>query len=167
MVTRIFANRGYQLGFEPGRSIAADNGVLLTSVIYNKATDDKRFVIVDAAMNDLIRPTLYEAHHDIASLVEREPHPLPADIVGLFVKQVTILVWAEIFPDMQEGDILVVRSAGAYGAVMMSNYNTRPEAAEILIHDGKTHVLRPRRTVAGAAFARKACAHNIARAFTA
>lgn len=147
MVTRIFANRGYQLGFEPGRSIAADNGVLLTSVIYNKATDEKRFVIVDAAMNDLIRPTLYEAHHDIASLAEREPHPLPADIVGPVCETGDYLGLGRNLPDVQEGDILVVRSAGAYGAVMMSNYNTRPEAAEILIHDGKTHVLRPRRTV--------------------
>lgn len=147
MVTRIFSNRGYRLGFEPGRSIAADNGVLITSVIYVKSTDDKRFVIVDAAMNDLIRPTLYEAYHDINTLSARPPHPLPADIVGPVCETGDYLGLERNLPDVQEGDRLVVRSAGAYGAVMMSNYNTRPEAAEILIHDGQAHILRPRRTI--------------------
>lgn len=147
MVTRIFSNRGYRLGIEPGRSIAADNGVLLTSVIYVKASDEKRFVIVDAAMNDLIRPTLYDAHHDITALSERPSHPLPADIVGPVCETGDYIGLNRDLADVQTGDKLMVRSAGAYGAVMMSNYNTRPEAAEILIYDEEVHVLRPRRTV--------------------
>ena len=147
LVTRIFSNRGYRLGFEPGRSIAADNGVLLTKTIFVKDGGDKRFVIVDAAMNDLLRPTLYEAYHTIDCLSPRDPHPLPADIVGPVCETGDYLGLGRTLPDVQEGDILVVRSAGAYGAVMMSNYNTRPEAAEILLDGDKVHVLRPRRTL--------------------
>ena len=147
LVTRIFGNRGYRLGFEPGRSIAADNGVLLTKTIYVKDGGDKRFVIVDAAMNDLLRPTLYEAYHDIDCLNPRGPHPLVADIVGPVCETGDYLGLGRMLPDVQEGDILVVRSTGAYGAVMMSNYNTRPEAAEILLKGGKVHLLRPRRSI--------------------
>ena len=131
----------------PGRSIAADNGVLLTKTIFVKDGGDKRFVIVDAAMNDLLRPTLYEAYHTIDCLNPRDPHPLPADIVGPVCETGDYLGLGRTLPDVQEGDILVVRSAGAYGAVMMSNYNTRPEAAEILLDGDKVHGLRPRRTL--------------------
>ena len=147
MVTRIFGNRGYRLGFEPGRSIAADNGVLLTKVIFIKNGGDKRFVIVDAAMNDLLRPTLYDAYHDIESVSPRAPHPLLADIVGPVCETGDYLGLGRALPDVKEGDILVVKSAGAYGAVMMSNYNTRPESAEIMLEGSKVHLLRPRRSI--------------------
>lgn len=147
MVTRIFGNRGYKLGFEPGRSIAADNGVLLTRILYTKAGEDKRFVIVDGAMNDLIRPTLYEAYHHIEPTRPASKHDQPADIVGPVCETGDYLGRGRELADVGRGDVLMVRSAGAYGAVMMSNYNTRPEAAEILIRAGRAEILRPRRTV--------------------
>jgi len=120
---------------------------LLTTTIFVKDGGEKRFVIVDAAMNDLLRPTLYEAYHNIECLDPRPPHPLPADIVGPVCETGDYLGLGRMLADVQEGDILVVRSAGAYSAVMMSNYNTRPEAAEILVAGDKVHILRPRRTL--------------------
>ena len=147
MVTRIFANRAYKLGFEPGRSIAADNGVFLTRTLFVKQGEDKRFIIVDGAMNDLIRPTLYEAWHRIEPVGPVQPATGKADIVGPVCETGDYLGQGRNMPDVGEGDVLAVFSAGAYGAVMMSTYNTRPEAAEIMVHDGQVHVLRSRRTV--------------------
>ena len=147
LVTRIFANRGYQLGFEPGRCIAADNGVLLVTNLYTKKGEDKRFIITDGAMNDLIRPTLYESYHRIEPV---EPHQTVtgvADIVGPVCETGDYLGTDRMMPDVPEGSCLAVMSVGAYGAVMMSNYNTRPEAAEIIIYQGQVHILRARRTV--------------------
>ena len=147
MVTRIFANRAYKLGFEPGRSIAADNGVFLTRTLYVKRGEDKRFIIVDGAMNDLIRPTLYEAFHRIEPVGPPQPEKGLADIVGPVCETGDYLGQGRAMPSIAEGEILAVMSAGAYGAVMMSNYNTRPEAAEVMIHNEAIHVLRPRRSV--------------------
>lgn len=147
MITRIFANRAYKLGFEPGRSIAADNGVFLTRTLFVKQGEDKRFIIVDGAMNDLIRPTLYEAWHRIEPADPLQPATGKADIVGPVCETGDYLGQARNMPDIAEGDVLAVFSAGAYGAVMMSTYNTRPEAAEIMVHDGKVYVLRARRSV--------------------
>ena len=155
MVARIFANRGYDLGFEPGRSIAADQGILVVSTLYLKDGADKQFVIVDGAMNDLIRPTLYEAYHKIEPVLmngdmsqEAESGQITADIVGPVCETGDFLGQDRHLPPIGSGDYIAVRSAGAYGAVMMSNYNTRPEAAEILVLHGTAHVIRPRRTVA-------------------
>ena len=148
MVTRIFAGRGYKLGFEPGRSIAADNGVFLTRTLFVKKGENKRFIIVDGAMNDLIRPTLYEAFHRIEPVGQPQPAIGLADIVGPVCETGDYLGQGRAMPAIDEGEILAVLSAGAYGAVMMSNYNTRPEAAEVMIHNGAIHVLRPRRNVA-------------------
>ena len=147
MVTRIFASRAYKLGFEPGRSISADNGVLLTRTLYVKRGEDKRFIIVDGAMNDLIRPTLYEAFHRIEPVGPPQPEKGLADIVGPVCETGDYLGQGRAMPAISEGEVLAVLSAGAYGAVMMSNYNTRPEAAEVMIHKGAIHVLRPRRSV--------------------
>ena len=147
LVTRIFSNRGYQLGFEPGRAIAADNGLLLTRTHYIKQGQDKRFIIVDGAMNDLIRPTLYEAYHRIEPVVDKGPGHGMADIVGGMRDWRLRLGQGRDMPDIGEGDLLAVFSAGAYGAVMMSTYNTRPEAAEVMIYQGKVHLLRRRRTI--------------------
>ncbi len=147
MVTRIFANQGYKLGFEPGRSIAADNGVFLTRTLFIKKGEDKRFIIVDGAMNDLIRPTLYEAFHRIEPAGPPQPEIGLADIVGPVCETGDYLGQGRAMPAIAEGEVLAVLSAGAYGAVMMSNYNTRPEAAEVMIHNGVIHVLRPRRCV--------------------
>ena len=153
LVSRIFANSGFQLGFEPGRSIVANNGALLTRVIYLKDGDNKRFVIVDAAMNDLLRPTLYEAYHAVlplgpAKAAEGPAAEGPADIVGPVCETGDYLAQDRMMPALAEGDGLAVMSAGAYGAVMASSYNSRPPAGEVMVLDGTCHVLRRQRDIA-------------------
>ena len=148
LVSRLFADSGFRLGFEPGRSIVANNGVLLTRVIYVKDGDNKRFAIVDAAMNDLLRPTLYEAHHDIRPVGPEGAIEGPADIVGPVCETGDYLGLDRMMPSLAAGDCLAVMSAGAYGAVMASNYNTRPPAGEVMVLDGDVHILRRRRDVA-------------------
>ena len=148
LVSRLFADSGFQLGFEPGRSIVANNGVLLTRVIYVKDGDNKRFAIVDAAMNDLLRPTLYEAHHDIRPVGPEGAIEGPADIVGPVCETGDYLGLDRMMPSLATGDCLAVMSAGAYGAVMASSYNTRPPAGEVMVLDGEVHILRRRRDVA-------------------
>ena len=148
LVSRLFAGNGFQLGFEPGRSIVANNGVLLTRVIYVKDGDNKRFAIVDAAMNDLLRPTLYEAHHDIRPVGPEGAIEGPADIVGPVCETGDYLGLDRMMPSLAAGDCLAVMSAGAYGAVMASSYNTRPPAGEVMVLDGEVHILRRRRDVA-------------------
>jgi len=148
LVSRLFADSGFQLGFEPGRSIVANNGVLLTRVIYVKDGDNKRFAIVDGAMNDLLRPTLYEAHHDIRPVGPEGAIEGPADIVGPVCETGACLGLDRMMPSLAAGDCLAVMSAGAYGAVMASSYNTRPPAGEVMVLDGEVHILRRRRDVA-------------------
>ncbi len=148
LVSRLFADSGFRLGFEPGRSIVANNGVLLTRVIYVKDGDNKRFVIVDAAMNDLLRPTLYEAHHDIRPVGPEGAVEGPADIVGPVCETGDYLGLDRMMPALVHGDCLAVMSAGAYGAVMASSYNTRPPAGEVMVLDGEVHILRRRRDIA-------------------
>jgi len=148
LVSRLFADSGFRLGFEPGRSIVANNGVLLTRVIYVKDGDNKRFAIVDAAMNDLLRPTLYEAHHDIRPVGPEDTIEGPADIVGPVCETGDYLGLDRMMPSLAAGDCLAVMSAGAYGAVMASSYNTRPPAGEVMVLDGEVHILRRRRDVA-------------------
>lgn len=147
LVTRLFKDRGFALGFEPGRSIAANNGALLTEVIYVKEGDNKRFIIVDAAMNDLIRPTLYDAYHSIVTLAPPKNAIGNADIVGPVCETGDYLGLDRDMPALTNGDKLAVLSAGAYGAVMASAYNTRPPAGEVLVHNGKAHLLRPARSL--------------------
>lgn len=147
LVTRLFKDSGFALGFEPGRAIAANNGALLTEVIYVKQGDNKRFVIVDAAMNDLIRPTLYDAYHPIVTLAPPQNTIGKVDIVGPVCETGDYLGLDRDMPALAAGDKLAVLSAGAYGAVMASAYNTRPPAGEVLIHDGKAHLLRPARSL--------------------
>ena len=148
LVTRLFKGSDFALSFEPGRSIAANNGALLTTVIYVKHGDNKRFVIVDAAMNDFIRPTLYDAFHSIVTLAPPQNAIGKADIVGPVCETGDYLGLDREMPALVTGDKLAVLSAGAYGAVMASAYNTRPPAGEVLVHDGKAHLLRPARSVA-------------------
>ena len=148
LVSRLVADSGFQLGFEPGRSMVANNGVLLTRVIYVKDGDNKRFAIVDAAMNDLLRPTLYEAHHDIRPVGPEGAIEGPTDIVGPVCETGDYLGLDRMMPSLAAGDCLAVMSAGAYGAVMASSYNTRPPAGEVMVLDGEVHILRRRRDVA-------------------
>ena len=147
MLSTVFKDSGYVLGFEPGRSIVANNGVLLTEVIFIKDGDNKRFVIVDAAMNDLLRPTLYEAHHTILPVTPKGATIGPADIVGPVCETGDYLGRDRDMPALQSGDRLAVMSAGAYGAVMASSYNTRPPAGEVMVLEGVVHHLRKQRTV--------------------
>ncbi len=147
LVQRVFQNTGFNLGFEPGRAIVAHNGVLLSEVIYVKQCENKRFIIVDAAMNDLLRPTLYEAHHNIEPIHDIGPATGLADIVGPVCETGDYLGKERQMPNLQTGDQVAVMSAGAYGAVMASSYNTRPPAGEVMVLDGQVHMLRQQRSV--------------------
>ncbi len=150
LVAKHIAPLGCRLVLEPGRWIAGNAGVLLTKVEYVKTGAERHFVIVDAAMNDLIRPTLYEAWHDIAPVTERksEAETMTADIVGAICETGDYLAQNRVLPKMVEGDLLAVKSAGAYGAVMAGTYNTRPLIAEVLVDGDRHHLIRPRQTLA-------------------
>jgi len=139
--------RGLRVLLEPGRRLVGNAGVLLTKVEYLKHGEDKHFAIVDAAMNDLARPALYEAWHDIVPVKPHNGEARTYDIVGPVCETGDFLGQARPMA-LQQGDLLAVLSAGAYGIVMSSNYNTRPRAAEVLIDGDKTHLVRERETVA-------------------
>ncbi len=138
--------RGLRVLLEPGRRLVGNAGVLLTKVEFLKHGEDKHFAIVDAAMNDLARPALYEAWHDIVAVAPHNGEVRTYDIVGPVCETGDFLGQARPLA-LQQGDLLAVLSAGAYGMVMSSNYNTRPRAAEVLIDGTKTHVVRPRETL--------------------
>jgi diaminopimelate decarboxylase len=138
---------GCKLVFEPGRLLVGNAGVLITSVIYVKKGDDRTFVIVDAAMNDLIRPTLYDAHHEIRPVVTRpDAGRFVADVVGPVCETGDYLAQGRDMPQVAEGDLLAVMSAGAYGAVQAGTYNTRLLVPEVLVDGDKWAVVRPRTT---------------------
>ncbi|MGF6427698.1 MULTISPECIES: diaminopimelate decarboxylase [Bradyrhizobium] len=146
MVKRVTHNLGCTLMFEPGRMIVGNAGILVTRVIHVKPGDAKNFVIIDAAMNDLIRPTLYEAHHDI--LPVRQPAPgtptMIADVVGPVCETGDYLALDRSLPQPKAGDLLAIMTAGAYGAVQSGTYNTRPLVPEVLVKDDQYAVVRPR-----------------------
>lgn len=149
IVRKHTADLGCKLVFEPGRLIVANAGVLVTSVVYVKEGEGKNFVIVDAAMNDLIRPTLYEAHHDIKPVVrpaEGAPR-FKADVVGPVCETGDYLGLDREMAAPAAGDLLAVMTAGAYGAVQACTYNTRPLVAEVLVKGEDYAVIRPRMTV--------------------
>ncbi|XWN30354.1 MAG: diaminopimelate decarboxylase [Devosia sp.] len=127
---------------EPGRMIAANAGILLTRVIHRKEGEAKTFLVVDAAMNDLIRPTLYDAHHEMRPVVPREGAPAPVDIVGPVCETGDYLALDRKMPPMDRGDLLAVMSAGAYGAVQSCTYNTRTLVPEVIVSGDKFHVAR-------------------------
>jgi diaminopimelate decarboxylase len=139
---------GLRILLEPGRFMVGNAGVLLTTVLYEKAGNAKNFVIVDAGMNDLIRPTLYEGWHQIVPAgapTTKETHK--ADIVGPICETGDFLAQDRDLPPVKRGDVLAVMSAGAYGFTMASNYNTRPLAAEVLVDGKKAHLVRERQTL--------------------
>ena len=140
------AGRDLVLVLEPGRSIVGNAGVLLTRVEYLKRNGEKRFAVVDAAMNDLLRPALYDAWHDVAPVTPREGVPERYEIVGPVCESGDFLA-RERRLVLEPGDLLAVRSAGAYGFVMSSNYNSRPRAAEVMVDGDRCHVVRRRETI--------------------
>lgn len=135
---------------EPGRSIVGPAGVLLTSVLYKKQNDGKRFLIVDAAMNDLVRPALYGAHHEIVP-VEQAAHMYAeketVDVVGPVCESGDFFARDRELPEVEEGDLLAILDAGAYGMALASNYNTRPRPAEVLVDGKSVKVVRRRETL--------------------
>jgi diaminopimelate decarboxylase len=139
------SGRPLELLLEPGRAIAGNAGVLLTRVEYLKHTAHRNFAIVDAAMNDLQRPALYGAWHDILPVAPRTGDAEVYDIVGPVCETGDFLAKERLL-SLAEGDLLAVRSAGAYGFTMSSNYNTRPRAAEIMVDGNQAHVIRERET---------------------
>lgn len=144
-LARRFAGRRETLLLEPGRSLVGNAGLLLTRVEYLKPGADKNFAIVDAAMNDLMRPALYEAYHDIVAVTPRNAPARRYDIVGPVCETGDFLGFARDLA-IEEGDFLALLSAGAYGMSMASNYNSRPRAAEILIDKKEIHIIRDRET---------------------
>ncbi len=137
---------GVTLVMEPGRVIVGNAGILVTKALYLKEGESKRFVIVDAAMNDLIRPSLYGAYHDIRPVVEAAGHRAKqqVDVVGPVCESGDFLAKDRALPEVKPGELLAVMSAGAYGFVMSSNYNSRPRVPEALVRDGEVHVIRAR-----------------------
>jgi diaminopimelate decarboxylase len=138
--------RKLKLLFEPGRNLVGNAGILLTRVEHCKTAALKNFVVVDAAMNDLLRPSLYAAHHEIVGVCESNDPPKLSDVVGPVCESGDFL-GKERMLAVREGDLLAVMSAGAYGMAMASNYNTRPRAAEVLVDASQTHLVRKRETI--------------------
>lgn len=148
MVQEVFAGFDAQYVFEPGRLIVGNAGILVTQVIYEKESTGRRFVILDAAMNDLIRPTLYNAHHDIVPVKETTAPLSLADIVGPVCETGDIFASDRLLPVFAPGDLVAFRSAGAYGAVMSGTYNARALIPEVLVNGNEWAVVRPRPDIA-------------------
>ncbi|MHC1741701.1 MAG: diaminopimelate decarboxylase [Syntrophobacteraceae bacterium] len=132
--------------FEPGRVIVGNAGVLLTKVLYTKRTPSKDFVIVDGGMNDLLRPSLYGSYHQILPVTKHGRETQVVDVVGPICESGDFLARDRGLPMVQQGDLLAVMSAGAYGFTMSSNYNSRPRVAEVLVQEDRYHVIRKRET---------------------
>ena len=139
-------NAGLSVMVEPGRSIVGPAGVLLTRVLYRKQNGTKEFMVVDAAMNDLIRPALYHAHHEIVPLRKNGLPPVTADVVGPICESGDFLARDRLMANAMPGDYLAVCAAGAYGFVQSSNYNSRPRAPEVLVEGAGYRVIRERET---------------------
>jgi diaminopimelate decarboxylase len=142
-------NRGFSLAFEPGRSIAANAGILVTQVEFLKCSEHKNFAIIDGAMNDLIRPSLYSAWMDIVPVKLKSQatgNKKLYDLVGP-VCETGDFLGKDRELDLEAGDLLAVRSAGAYGFTMSSNYNSRNRAAEVMVDGDKVHLIRARETI--------------------
>jgi diaminopimelate decarboxylase len=139
---------GCEVEIEPGRLIAGNAGQLVSEVIYVKEGEDRKFLILDAAMNDLVRPSMYDAHHDIDPVIEAEPgvEPETYDVVGGICETGDTFAKGRNLPPLKAGDLVSFRSAGAYGAVMASEYNSRPLVPEVLVQGDKFAVIRRRPT---------------------
>lgn len=144
MVKRVTKGIDATLMFEPGRLIVGNAGILVTRVIYMKHGDAKNFVVIDAAMNDLIRPTLYEAHHDVLPVREDAARNFVADVVGPVCETGDYLALDRKMAEPKPGDLVAIMTAGAYGAVQSGSYNTRALVPEVLVNGDRYAVVRPR-----------------------
>ena len=140
----LLKDMGCTLIFEPGRVLVGNAGILVTKVLYLKTGEAKNFVIVDAGMNDLLRPSLYDAFHKIIPVEEKQANEITADVVGPICESGDFLAKDRKIPQPEPGDHLAVMSAGAYGFTMSSNYNSRPRVAEVMVDGDKYHVIRKR-----------------------
>jgi diaminopimelate decarboxylase len=145
-VRDIIAPLDTEIIMEPGRYMAGNSAVLLTEVLYVKESDERKFLIIDAAMNDLIRPAMYDAWHGIEPVTNRNAPKSVYDVVGPVCETGDTFTRDRELPEMKQGDLAVIKSAGAYGMSMASNYNTRRLPAEIMTHNGVYTVIRPRQT---------------------
>ncbi|MBC7131904.1 MAG: diaminopimelate decarboxylase [Roseovarius sp.] len=146
LIREVLGHLGCEIEIEPGRLIVGNAGILVSSVIYVKQGEGRDFLILDAAMNDLVRPAMYDAHHDIVPVVEPAPgtEARPYDVVGPVCETGDTFARARHLPPLAAGDLVAFRSAGAYGAVMASEYNTRPLIPEVLVNGRDFAVIRPR-----------------------
>ena len=146
VIKRTVGHLGCEIEIEPGRLISGNSGILVASVIYVKSGEDRDFVILDAAMNDLLRPAMYGAHHDIVPVTAATPgtETRPYDVVGPVCETGDTFAKARPLAPLHAGDLVAFRSAGAYGAVMASEYNTRPLIPEVLVHGDQFAVIRAR-----------------------
>ncbi|GGG80177.1 diaminopimelate decarboxylase [Salipiger pallidus] len=146
MIERELGHLGCEIEIEPGRLIAGNAGILLSEVIYLKEGEGRNFLILDAAMNDLIRPAMYDAHHDIVPVIEPQAatEQQPYDIVGPVCESGDTFAKGRMMPPLGPGDLVAFRSAGAYGAVMSSEYNSRALVPEVLVHGDQFAVIRRR-----------------------
>lgn len=148
MVKRVLGHLGCEIEIEPGRLIAGNAGILVSSVVFVKSGEDREFLILDAAMNDLIRPAMYDAYHDIVPVIEPAAgfEPATYDVVGPVCESGDTFAKGRAMAKQEEGDLVAFRSAGAYGAVMSSEYNTRPLIPEVLVNGDQFAVIRQRPT---------------------
>ncbi len=146
LATRL-SSTPFRLVIEPGRAIVGDAGALLARVLYVKRNPQKNFIVVDAGMNDLMRPTLYGSFHEIIPVVRRSAETMTADVVGPLCETGDFLAQDRPMPDVEPGDLLAILTAGAYGYALASNYNTRPRPAEVLIDGEHAELIRSRERV--------------------
>ncbi|MCJ7553295.1 MAG: diaminopimelate decarboxylase, partial [Ignavibacteriaceae bacterium] len=144
----LFKKINCEIIFEPGRFLTANGGILVTEVLYNKVNGDKKFVVVDSAMNDLLRPSIYQAYHHIQPVQKfNDRNSIVADIVGPVCETGDYFAREREISESKSGELLAIMSAGAYGMVMASNYNARRRAPEILVEGNKYSIIRSRETL--------------------
>jgi len=141
------AGAAFRLILEPGRALVGEAGILLTRVLYVKRNREKSFIVVDAGMNDLMRPALYGSYHPILPVCDGRREKLNADVVGPLCETGDFLAQNREMAAVEPGELLAILAAGAYGFVLASNYNSRPRPAEVLIHDGEAELIRPRESI--------------------
>ena len=146
MLDKTFNKMNLEIQLEPGRFISGNSGLLITSVVYLKEGTNKNFLIIDAGMNDLLRPAIYDAEHEILPVIEEinNKNQIVADIVGPICESSDVFSKNITLPKMTSGDFLAIYSAGAYGAVMSSEYNSRPLIPELIVNENLVSVVRSR-----------------------